>query len=254
MSLGLSNVVNLYYKRYVNQQNKAVNHNNSIDFSSTLSARKAENMSMAQATEETGTSKVDAYTEYLKSRYGNVMIQDVGKDQKSMDALGASTFGHNNVVIAPNILEKMANNPKKAAYYENKIQMGLDNYPKCQAQLSAMGHEIYSYGVVVHSDGTVYTYVCGDLKPEVRAKIEAKVKAEQEEKAKRKQHYLELSEEAAEKRRTEMKISNAKQTMEEAVKSRITDSKVSPQFFTFDVTAYDKNFMYVSGNRITFLH
>ena len=174
---------------------------------------------MTQSTEETVTSKVDTYTKYLKSRYGNVMIQDVGKDQKSMDSLGASTSGYNNVVIAPNILEKMANDPKKSAYYENKIQMGLDGFSKCQAQLSALGHEIYSYGVVVHSDGTVYTYVCGDLKPEVRAKIEAKIKAEQEEKAKRKQHYLELSQEATEKRRTEIKILGERQTMKETIKA-----------------------------------
>ena len=245
MNLGLSNIANMYYQRYINQQNKTISQNNGIDFSSTLSAKKAENMNMAQATEETVTSKIDTYTEYLKSRYGNVMIQDVGKDQRSMDTLGANTAGHNNVVIAPNILEQMANDPRKAAYYENKIQMGLDDFPKCQAQLSAMGHEIYSYGVVVHSDGTVYTYVCGDLKPEVRAKIEAKIKAEQEEKAKRKQYYLELSEEAAEKRRTEIKTLSEKQDMEEAIKNRITDSKVSPQVFASAVTAYDKSFMYI---------
>ena len=245
MDLGLSNIANMYYQRYANQQNKTVSQNNSIDFSSTLSAKKSENISMVQATEETSTSKIDTYTEYLKSRYGNVMIQDVGKGQRSMDTLGANTAGHNNVVIAPNILEQMANDPRKAAYYENKIQMGLDNFPKCQAQLSAMGHEIYSYGVVVHSDGTVYTYVCGDLKPEVRAKIEAKIKAEQEEKAKRKQYYLELSEKAAEKRRTEIKILSEKQDMEEAIKNRITDSKVSLQVFASAVTAYNKSFMYI---------
>ncbi len=245
MNLGLFNIANMYYQRYANQQNKAVNRNNSIDFSSTLSAKKAENMNMAKATGETGTSKIDTYTEYLKSRFGNVMIQDVGKDQRSMDALGANTSGYNNVVIAPNILGKMANDPRKAAYYENKIQMGLDDFPKCQAQLSAMGHEIYSYGVVVHSDGTVYTYVCGDLKPEVRAKIEAKIKAEDEAKAKKKEQYRKLSEEAVEKRRTEIKILGEKQTMKESVKSQIIDSKVSTHVFTSVVTAHDKNFMYI---------
>jgi len=213
MDLGLYNIANIYYQRYFNEQNKTVNQNNSTDFSSILSAKRAENISTVQATEETDTSKVEEYTEYLKLRYRNVIIQDVGKDQKSMDTLGANTAGYNNVVIAANILEKMANDPQKAAYYENKIQMGLNNFPKCQAQLSAMGHEVYSYGVVVHSDGTVYTYVCGDLKPEVRAKIEAKIKAEQEEKTKRKQHYLELSEEAAEKRKQQMEINYKKQNM-----------------------------------------
>lgn len=57
---------------------------------------------------------VEAYQEYLKQNYGNVLIQDVGKDQKSMDRLGAGTSGTGNVVIAPNILEQMANDPEKA--------------------------------------------------------------------------------------------------------------------------------------------
>ncbi len=70
--------------------------------------------------QKTGTSKVDAYTEYLKSKYGNVRIQSVGKDQQSLDRIGKSMSG-SDVVIAPNILEQMANDPEKAAYYEGKI-------------------------------------------------------------------------------------------------------------------------------------
>lgn len=50
---------------------------------------------------------------------------------------------------------------------------------------------------VIHPDGTVTHYISGDLKPEERAKIEAKIKAEKEEKAKRRQEYLELSQEAS---------------------------------------------------------
>ncbi len=159
---------------------------------------------------------MEAYKEYLKEKYGaNVAVRDVGKDQKSIDALGAGTAGFNNVVIAPNILEKMANDPEKAAYYEGKIKQGLDGFRKCQAELSAAGHEIHSYGVVVHSDGTVYIYVCGDLKPEVRAKIEAQVKAEQEEKAARRRGYMELSQEAAEKRRLTLETYRQEQMMAE---------------------------------------
>ena len=60
------------------------------------------------------TSKVDAYTEYLRSKYGNVRIQSIGKDQKSLDRVGKSMSG-SDVVIAPNILEQMANDPEKAA-------------------------------------------------------------------------------------------------------------------------------------------
>lgn len=154
-----------------------------------------------EVTNGTDTSNVDAYREYLSRKYGNVIVQDVGKDQRRMDSIGASTAGHNNVVIAPNILEQMANDPQKAAYYESKIQVGLNNFPKVQAQASAAGFEVQSYGVGVEADGTVYTYLCADLKPEVRAKIEAKIKAEQEEKQNRRKKYQELSEAAAAERR-----------------------------------------------------
>ncbi len=133
-------------------------------------------------TAESGApSGTEQYVEHLKERYGaNVMIKNVGNDQRSIDNFGASIAGYNNVVIAPNILEKMANDPAKAAYYESKIQSALNSFPRCQAELSAMGHEIYSYAVGVDENGVVHTYVTGDLKPEVRAKMEARVKAEQD--------------------------------------------------------------------------
>lgn len=152
-------------------------------------------------------SGVEQYQEYLSTKFGaDVSVQNVGKDQKSMDTLGAATAGLGNVVIAPNIMEEMISNPKKAAHYEGIIQRHFDTLPKLEAELSAMGHEIHSCGVVIHSDGTVTRYVTGDLKPEVRARIEAQVKAEQEEKAKRRREYSELGREAAEKRKLEMEL------------------------------------------------
>ena len=72
-----------------------------------------------QEAAETGAAGVEKYTEYLKSKYGNVTIQSVGKDQASLDRVGKSMSG-NDVIIAPNILEQMANDPEKAAYYEKK--------------------------------------------------------------------------------------------------------------------------------------
>lgn len=152
---------------------------------------------LMQAAEEAAEAlPTDVYTDYLKYKYGNVMIQDVGKDQKSIDSLGASTAGTGNVVIAPNILKQMAEDPEKAAYYERQIQYYFDSVPLCKAQLSMVGHEIHSSGIVIHPDGTVTTYVSGDLKPEVRARIEAQMKAEEEEKARRKRAYQALRETA----------------------------------------------------------
>lgn len=146
-------------------------------------------------------SNREDYLAYLKLRFGNVMIQDVGKDQRSMDRLGAGTAGTGNVVIAPEILEQMAEDPRKAAYYEGKIQDYYDSLPRMKAQLSMMGHEIHSSGVVIHKDGTVTYYVSGDLKPEVRARIEARMKEEAEAKAKRRKYFMKLSEEADQRRR-----------------------------------------------------
>ena len=178
--------------------------------------------------ESNAATRVDEYTEYLKSRYGaNVMVKNVGKDQRSIDNFGASIAGYNNVVIAPNILEKMANDPEKAAYYESKIQAALDDFPRHHAELSAAGFEIHSYAVGIGSDGTVYKYVTGDLKPEVRAKIEAKMKAEDEAKRARRERYKELSEEAAEKRRELLEIQNRKQAMEKALRESIFDAETN---------------------------
>lgn len=198
--------------------------------------------------EAADTSKVEAYRKYLEQKYGPVTVKDVGKDQRSIDAVGSSTSGYNNVVIAPNILEQMANNPEKAVYYESKIQAGLNNFPKVQAQLSAAGFEIYSYGVGIEADGTVYTYTCGDLKPEVRAKIEAQIKAEQEERAKRKKQYQELSEEAAEKRKMEMEIANKQRSMIEFVANKTAEtSRVTyagtPEIMSAAVASYERNIM-----------
>lgn len=199
-----------------------------------------------QGAAESDAGTVEAYKEYLESKYGSVMVKSVGKDQSSMDSLGASTSGTGNIVIAPNILEEMANNSEKAAYYEEKIQYFLDSVPRYQAELSAMGHEIHSCGIVIHPDGTVTHYISGDLKPEVRAKIEAQIKAEREEKAERKQRYLEQSQEAADKRRELMEIQYHKQAMSEMMNDHgILDTEANyyivgqSQAVASAVTAYE---------------
>lgn len=234
MTYGIASIAGNCFTN-VYQQNKVTEQKEIGNFGNVLATKGNES-----------TASVEEYTEYLKKKFGaNVIVQDVGKDQKSIDALGASTAGYNNVVIAPNILEQMASDSEKAAYYENKIQTGLDNFPKVQAQLSAAGFEIYSYGVGIESDGTVYTYTCGDLKPEVRAKIEAQVKAEQEEKRNRREKYEELGKEAVVKRREFLEKQNETQVMSEILYSRVLDmgvnSKISNQTQSIEsaVAAYE---------------
>ena len=217
------------------------------------SANKANFTEQLQKTGEAAeTSKVDAYQKYLEQKYGPIMVRSVGSDQKSMDALGTGTYGMNNIAIAPNILEEMANNPEKAAHYEKIIDDFFASQPMVKAQMAAGGFEIQSYGVVIHPDGTANYYVCGDVSPEKKAKIEAQMKAEDEEKAKRKQQYREQSEKAAEKRRMEMETAYKRQTMEEMLASRTAETgrvtyAGTPETMSSVIAAYEMSAFITQG-------
>ena len=161
-------------------------------------------------------------------------------------------------MIASNILEQMANDPEKAAYYEKKIQEHFDSLPQTEAFMAAVGHKITSCGVVVHEDeyvledGTVTYYLSGEESPEKKAKVEAERKAKQEKKAARRQENLKRSQEAAKKRRQEMEIAYRKQTMEEMLASRTMDAGRVTYTSTSAVmgsaiAAYEKNIMDVAG-------
>ena len=202
-----------------------------------------------QTAENSSASREEQYVEYLKQRYGaNVMVKNIGNDQRSIDNFGASIAGYNNVAIAPNILEKMANDPEKAAYYEKIIQKALDDIPRCKAAMSMNGFEMTSYAVSIDEKGVGYVYVTGDLKPEVRAKIEAKVRVEQAAKRKRRQRYQELAEEAAEKRREQTELTYKKQTMTDFFASHTTELgrvtyAASQETMSSVFTAYEMNAM-----------
>lgn len=58
----------------------------------------------------------------------------------------------NSVVIAPNILEDMANDPEKAAYYEQKIDDFFNATPRLKAQFAAQGLNYEPCGVVIHEN------------------------------------------------------------------------------------------------------
>ncbi len=169
-----------------------------------------------QKTGEAGASKVDAYTEYLKQKYGKVTIQSIGKDQASLDRAGKSMSG-GEVVIAPNILEQMANDSEKAAYYEQRIDNVFAKIPEYTAYAASQGLTFESCGVIVHEDGTV-THICGGGdSPEKVAKVAAENKAEREKEAKQRKEMLERSQEAAEERRRQIEIAYKKQSIAEAL-------------------------------------
>ena len=175
-----------------------------------------------QEAAETGAAGVEKYTEYLKSKYGNVTIQSVGKDQASLDRVGKSMSG-NDVIIAPNILEQMANDPEKAAYYEQKIDDFFEATPQLSASFAAKGLVYEPGGVVVHEDGSV-TYIggCSDS-PERVAEVNAINKAKREKEAAQRKASLERSQEAAEQQRQIVESHYQKQILAEALQKQLSD-------------------------------
>lgn len=174
------------------------------------------------------TSKVDAYTEYLRSKYGN------------------------DVVIAPNILEQMANDPKKAAYYEGKIDDFFNATPRLKASFAEQELDYQPCGVVVHEDGSV-TYIggCGNS-PERVAEVNAINKAKREKEAAQRKTSMERSQEAADERKEQMEIIYKQRSMAEFFVSHKEDmSRVTytgtPGVMGSAITAYEKNIMDAAG-------
>ena len=211
--------------------------------------------SFAEQLQKTGeaadTSKVDDYTEYLRSKYGNVRIQNVGKDQQSLDRVGKSMNG-SDVVIAPNILEQMANDPEKAAYYEGKIDDFFNATPMLKASFAAQGLDYQPCGVVIHEDGSV-TYIsgCADS-PERVAEVNAINKAKREKEAAQRKANMERSREAAEEQKRQMDIAYQKKSMAEFFANRAIDiNRITytalPEFKGSAIAAYEKNIMEVAG-------
>lgn len=162
-------------------------------------------------------TNVDNYRKYLESKYGRVTIKDVPKDQKTLEKLGKSMSG-NDVVIAPNILEEMANDSEKAAYYEQKIDYFFDTIiPRETARCASMGLVFEPAGVVVHKDGTV-TYICGcSDSPERVAQVNAINKAKREKRAAQREAAFERSREEAARRAQEIELSARRHDMAEVL-------------------------------------
>ena len=180
--------------------------------------------------ETESTSRVDAYTEYLRSKYGNVRIQNVGKAQQSLDRIGKSMSG-SDVVIAPNILEQMANDTEKAAYYEGKIDDFFHATPVLKA--SFIGG-------------------CADS-PERVAEVNAINKAKREKETAQRKANMERSREVAGEQKRQMDFAYQKRSMVELSANHAVDTSrvtymVSPEVIGSAIAAYEKNIMEVAGS------
>ncbi len=160
------------------------------------------------ASESRGTCDIDtmtreeAYMQHLKEKYGVVRVESIGKDQKSLDKVAGTMMSGTDVVIAPNILTKMAKDTKKAAEIEGKIDYFFNNIPKYEMEAAAMGLKFQSCGCVVHEDGTV-TYICGAADPPERVAEVNRINSEKraKEAAERKANFEKSQAVANEQRR-----------------------------------------------------
>ncbi len=235
---------------------KATGKVSNNNFSQQINHAKAGNVhtfadTVKQTTGSDSVSRTEAYKDYLKQKYGNVRYESIGRDQKSLDRAGKSMSG-NDVVIAPNILEQMANDPEKAAYYEGKIDDFFEATPGLKESFAAQGLDYQPCGVVVHEDGSV-TYIggCGDS-PERVAEVNAINKAKREKEAAQRKASMERSQEVAEERKQQMEIAYRKQAVAEFFASRTMDmSRVTytgtPGVMGSAVAAYERNIMEAAG-------
>jgi hypothetical protein len=69
------------------------------------------------------------------------------------------------ISIAPNILEKMANDPATKAHYMDLIQEHSDSISYGEAYLGARGIELTGTGIVINADGSA-TYWCSGKEAE----------------------------------------------------------------------------------------
>ena len=155
-----------------------------------------------------------SYLDHLKEKYGVVRMESIGRDQKSLDRVGA-TMGGTDVVIAPNMLEKMAADSDKAREIEGKIDYFFRNIPKYEMEAAAMGLTFESCGCVVHEDGTV-TYICGGGDPPERvAEVNEINRKKREKEATARKESYERSRQAAMERRVQYEISLHRQSIQE---------------------------------------
>lgn len=187
---------------------------------------------------------VEAYKNSLQSKFGCLItVASVGKDQNSMDRFAGETAGSGNVAIAPNILEQMANDPEKAAYYEKKIQEHFDSLPATEAFLGAHNLKMTTSGVTIHEDGTVTYYCSCEETPEYKAEVAADHKAKREKEAKERQESIERSQKAADEQRR-IQEENYRQR---SIESILHEQMLNNNNFTFGNTIESMLARYETG-------
>ena len=112
------------------------------------------------------SQKAQDYLEKLKKKYGNMdfIISDFSSDEEA-DKLLAKGKGEYNVLISPDLLERMADDEDTAAEYEAMIDKSVESIDSVRDGLGEDKDMVDKYGVTFDSNGnmTIRAVLAGDL-------------------------------------------------------------------------------------------
>lgn len=112
------------------------------------------------------SKKAEAYLEKLKKKYGNMdfIIADYSTDEEA-DKLLAKGKGEYNVLITPDLLEKMADDEETAAEYEGMIDQSVESIDSMKQELGDDADMVDKFGITFDENGnmSIRAKLAGDL-------------------------------------------------------------------------------------------
>ncbi|MBR5089268.1 MAG: hypothetical protein IK093_07565 [Ruminiclostridium sp.] len=145
------------------KSDRAEKNTDKADFSSFMSKDKdvdgiGGGFKVGAASQKSGglSQKAQDYLEKLKKKYGNMdfIIQDYSSDEEA-DKLLAKGKGEYNVLITPDLLEKMAEDEETAAKYEGMIDESVEAIDGVRTGLGEDADMVDKYGVTFDSEGNM---------------------------------------------------------------------------------------------------
>ncbi len=166
----VGNAVRTADKRAEKDEKKKPKNTDRADFSPFAEklAGKQGAMKVGAASEKTGglSQKAQDYLEKLKKKYGSMdfIIADYSTDDEA-DKLLSKGKGEYNVLITPDLLEKMADDEDTAAEYEALIDKSVESIDSVRGGLGEDADMVERYGVTVGADGqlSIRALLAGDL-------------------------------------------------------------------------------------------
>ncbi len=168
-SASVGNVGKNADKRTEKDEKKQPRNTDRADFSSfAQKLGQTGGLKVGAASEKAGglSQKAQDYLEKLKKKYGNMdfIIADYSTDEEADSLLGKGK-GEYNVLITPDLLEKMAEDEDTAAEYEALIDKSVESIDSVRAGLGEDADMVDRYGVTVGADGqiSIRALLAGDL-------------------------------------------------------------------------------------------